>query len=66
MGAAVKICLVPGKLVSIGFDDDGCSGVVHTCKGLDLLADHINASVVTGIELQHHLPHILGAIYTPR
>ncbi len=39
---------------------------VHTCKGLDLLTDHINASVIAGIELQHHLPYILDAIYSPR
>lgn len=38
---------------------------MHTGKRLDLLSDNINATVITGIELQHHLPHILAAIYTP-
>lgn len=38
----------------------------HTGKGLDLFSNNIDATVVTGIELQYHLPHILAAVYTPR
>lgn len=34
-------------------------------KRLDLLADHVNATVVRGVELQHHLPHVGGAVDTP-
>lgn len=37
--------------------------VAHTGKSLDLFSDDINATIITGVQLQHHLPHILGAIY---
>ena len=33
-----------------------------TGKGLDLLPDYINASVIAGVQLQHHLTHVLWAV----
>lgn len=32
---------------------------------LDLLAHHVDTSVVRGVELQHHLPHVVFAIDAP-
>ena len=36
-----------------------------TCKCLDLFSNYLDTSVVTGIELEDHLPHVLVAIYPP-
>lgn len=35
-------------------------------KGLDLLAHHVDAAVVGGVELEDHLPHVGGAVDAPR
>lgn len=36
----------------------------RTCECLDLFSHDVNSTVVTGIEFQDHLPHVLGAIDT--
>lgn len=36
-----------------------------TGKCLDLFADHVDTTIVTGIQLQHHLPQVFLAIYPP-
>ena len=40
--------------------------VRRTCECLDLLAHNINASVIAGVELQNHLPHVFASIYSSR
>lgn len=32
------------------------------CKRLDLLPHHIDAAIVRGVELKHHLSHVIGAV----
>jgi len=32
---------------------------------LDLLAHYVDAAVVRRVELQHHLPHVFGPVYSP-
>jgi len=61
VGVMEKICLVPGWRVQTFrvFIEGGCR---RTCKRLDLLAYHIDTSIVAGVELEDHLAHILGAI----
>ena len=36
---------------------------MRTCKGLDLLSYDVDATVVTCVELEDHLPHVLCAVY---
>jgi hypothetical protein len=31
-------------------------------KGFDLFADDIDTAVIGGVELENHLPHVLGTI----
>lgn len=38
-----------------------CKGNI-TGEGLDLLPYHVNASIITRIELQYHLPDVFGAV----
>ena len=35
-------------------------------KRLDLFPHHVDATVVGGVEFQHHLPHVGGAVDPPR
>lgn len=42
---------------------DGRGARLRTGKCLDLLADYLDAAVVTGVELEYHLPHVLVAVY---
>lgn len=51
--------------VSLRVDVDVLGWRAHTCKGLDLLSNYFDTSVVTGIELKDHLPHVLFAVYPP-
>lgn len=60
-GAAEKICLVPGSW-SQRQETLELGAKAHTGKSLDLLAHNIDTSIVTGVELQHHLSHILVPI----
>ena len=39
-----------------------CENLFGAGECLDLLADHVDASVIGGIELKHHLAHVGGAI----
>lgn len=58
VGATVNICLVPDvQIQRCKRIDKGITVLTGEC--LDLLAYHIDASVVTRIELEHHLPHVL-------
>ena len=76
MRAAEKICFVPGgreavshlrgvgslvqrRGVSIFREQEGL-----TCECLDLFTNDVNAPVVTGVELENHLPHVFVAIYS--
>lgn len=36
--------------------------LARACKCLDLLTDYVNATVIGGIKLEDHLPHILRAV----
>jgi hypothetical protein len=40
--------------------------IAHTGKRLDLFSDNVDTTVVTGVQLQHHLPHVFFAIYPSR
>lgn len=65
IGAAVNICLVPDVLAQhMGFCQIGV--IQHTGECFDLFPHDINASVVTGVEFQDHLAHVLHAINSPR
>lgn len=64
LGAAENICFVPDHTTIIMGNSSFCF-LTRTRKCLDLLPYHINASVVTGIELQYHLAHIPVSIYSP-
>jgi hypothetical protein len=39
---------------------------VHTGKSLDLFSDNVDSTIITGVQFQHHLPHIFLAVYPPR
>lgn len=62
-GAIEKICLVP-RSDQPRFTTEAWN--VLTGKSLDLFANNVNSSVVTGIEFQHHLSHVLGPVYPSR
>lgn len=72
-GAIEKICFVPvrttGQLSvqAAIFNLKRCKEQEEerTGKRLDLFSDDVNATVITGIQLQHHLSHILRAVYPP-
>ena len=62
LGMEENICLVP-TIVSL------CSvGEVwsHTRERPNLFTDNVYPSVITGVQLEDHLPHVLVAIYPPR
>lgn len=43
---------------------NGREDLFCAAKGLDLLSDDFDASVVTRIEFEHHLAHVLVAVYS--
>lgn len=63
LGRAVNICLVPANCSTC---DLGLRIAVHTCKGLDLLSNNVDPSIIACIELEDHLPHVLITVNPPR
>ena len=63
-GPIEKICFVPRR-------HQPCPHPIRmtesarTRKSLDLLANYVNASVITSVEFQHHLSHVFTPIYPP-
>lgn len=39
---------------------------LHTGKCLDLLSNDVDSSIITGVQLKHHLAHVLIAVYSSR